>query len=89
MTWYEADAYLTGMEENEKISWEQTRLIMYAVTQCNSKKKLSPKDVLKLPWDNEKTTSEEIDWAEVARMREEIRLEEKRMKQQLKTDDDD
>lgn len=76
MSWQEIDAYLMGMEEAERNSWDQTRLIMYAVAQSNSRKRLRPKDVLPLPWDNEKPKDDDIDWAEVERMRAEIKLEE-------------
>lgn len=78
MTWAEVDAYLTGLDEAERTSWDQTRMIMYTVAQCNSRKKLRPKDILPLPWDDEKPQHEEIDWAEVERMRAEVKLEQQK-----------
>ena len=41
-------------EEEEFIDrWNQTRMIMYAVFQSQSTKKLKPTDILKLPWEKD------------------------------------
>ena len=76
MTWHEVDAFLSGMDDANRLSWEQTRMIMYTIAQSNSRKKLRPKDILPLPWDDEKPQHEEIDWAEVERLRAEVKIEE-------------
>lgn len=75
MTWQEAEAFLDGMVEAEHTSWERTRCIVHAVVQCNSSRKVSPQDVMKFPWEDEGPKHQDIDWAEVERLREEVKLE--------------
>ena len=57
MQWYEVDSCLNGLENKNKISWEQTRFISYIMAQCNSTKKLKPSDILSFKWDDEQDTS--------------------------------
>ena len=54
MQLYEIPAILERLQFNHRDSWEQTRMIMYVIAQSNSKKKLSPSDIMRFPWE-EKT----------------------------------
>lgn len=64
---YELDAIINGIENKQRPSWEQTRMIMYMIAQCNSTKSLNPIDILKFNWDEVK---EETNWDEVKEARE-------------------
>ena len=37
-----------------RLGWEQTRLIIHACLSPHSKKRLNPKEILPLPWDNQR-----------------------------------
>lgn len=53
---YELTLLLDSIGYAYRDSWEQTRLIMYSITQPNSKRKIKPKDILKFPWDTKAAT---------------------------------
>lgn len=53
MQMYEIPAILERLSFRYRDSWEQTRMIMYVIAQGNSKKKLTPSDLLSFPWDQE------------------------------------
>lgn len=55
---YEIDSILNDRSYKNRDLWEQTRMIMYIIAQVNSKRKLSPSDIIAFPWDN--TKDEEI-----------------------------
>lgn len=76
MKQYELDAIIKGIENKSKPSWEQARMIMYMVAQCNSTKNLKPTDIMKFTWDEEK--KEETDWSEIRAAKETL----KQLKQQ-------
>ena len=64
LTPYEAEAYLKGIEQRGRASWEQTRMAAY----CSLApwiKDLKPSEVMKFAWDGETNTEaptrEEID----------------------------
>lgn len=59
MQWYEAEACLQGLEDKNKVSWEQTRFISYVTAQVNSTKKLKPTDILSFTWDKPEEASKE------------------------------
>ena len=42
-----------NIQNKNKDSWEQARLISYIIAQTNSTKKLKPQDILKFSWDSE------------------------------------
>jgi len=52
MQQWELIDFTNVVEYSNASSWEQTRSIMYIIAQVNSKKKLSIKDIMHLPWDN-------------------------------------
>ena len=55
--WELYELYQT-IEYADSNNWEQTRAMMYVIAQVNSKKKLSPEDIMKFPWENKGTTPE-------------------------------
>lgn len=57
---YEVSALLEKMQYRHRDAWEQTRLIMYVIAQSNSKKKLSPEEIMKFPWEDEKGSEERM-----------------------------
>ena len=79
----EVEAFLSGWEKECREDWERMRYIMYSIVQVNSKKRLSPEDVMKFGWDNEDDGDEKrataADW-------EMARAEARRMKEILKQD---
>ena len=50
---YEISIIVDNLQFNNKESWEQTRFIAFANIQKSTKKKLSPQDILKFPWEKE------------------------------------
>ena len=69
---YEAEAFMKGVEQAGRASWEQTRMQMFSSLAPWSKN-LKPSDLLSFTWDDEtkvEATKEEIDnareWAKEA-----------------------
>ena len=50
-TMWEVIDLIEGIKWMDRNTWEQTRLQSYLTVQVNSKNKLTPQDILKLPWD--------------------------------------
>lgn len=62
---YEAEAFLKGVEQAGRTSWEQTRMQMYSALAPWSKD-LKATDILEFAWDKERAdapTREDIDFA--------------------------
>ncbi len=55
---YELQIICESLHLRTKDSWEQSRLIAYLIAQTNSKKKLKPTDVIKFPWENDKSETQ-------------------------------
>lgn len=69
-TEYEVMALLQVMEYATKTQWETMRANMYVVAQTQSTKKLTPQDIMVLPWEKvEKQKEQEISTEEVNRMK--------------------
>lgn len=51
---YEINVLLAHSDRRERGEWERARLIAYTVAQSQSTKKLTPKELFPLPWDDEK-----------------------------------
>jgi len=84
---WELAEFANVIEYNNAAGWEQTRSIMYMIAQVNSKKKLSIKDIMKLPWDMENNKSnKEITNEEIAMLQKKAEERIKLMKQQKQTD---
>lgn len=58
---YEATEYLGSLQYKDKTGWEQTRQLAYVMAQVNSTKKITPQDVMRTPWDEEKNPVEVTD----------------------------
>ena len=54
---YEAEAFLKGVEQAQRDSWEQTRSVMYSNLAPWSKD-LKPKDVMEFAWDKERAAAD-------------------------------
>lgn len=51
---YEINSLLQHADRRERGEWERARLIAYTVAQSQSTKKLTPRELIPLPWDDEK-----------------------------------
>ena len=71
---YEIPAILERLSFKYRDSWEQTRMIMYVIAQGNSKKKLTPSDLISFPWDQENNVqSSAPSEGEMERLREKVK----------------
>lgn len=56
MQMYEVQPLIQAMHLKHRDSWEQSRMIAYIIAQVNSRKKLSPTDIVRFVWDDNKET---------------------------------
>lgn len=63
MTFVECAAFLRGMRRKERAEIENTRLIMWAIFQSQSRRSLELEDVLKL--EDEDSSEKGVDWEEL------------------------
>lgn len=73
---WEVAALLRTPDPKEKGAWERARIIAYITAQVFSSKKITPADVLPLPWDNDTTegvSTPEQEAEAMARVREETK----------------
>lgn len=85
MSFYELEALMENLYLVDKSPWEMTRTLAYIIAQVNSKKKLSPEKILRLPWDSESSSDHtRLTDAEVARLEEERKILEEKMRPHLK-----
>lgn len=75
---YEIEALIENLWMKDKTSWEQTRTVGYITAQCQSTKKIDPKQMMSFPWEGD-NSDEEITSDE----REEILREMKAMEDRL------
>lgn len=78
MQFYEIECLIENMWMKDKTSWEQTRTVGYITAQCQSTKKIDPKQMMSFPWESD-NSDEEI----TADEREEILREMKAMEDRL------
>lgn len=72
---YELYEIINNLRYLERNDWERTRLNMYSNVQMNTKKKLTPKDILSFPWENEsEEDSKEISKEDIERLKEKSKL---------------
>ena len=45
------EALIENLWRKNKESWEQTRTVSYVTAQCQSTKKLDPKELMSFPWE--------------------------------------
>lgn len=50
---YELDFLLDNLSYSDRFEWERCRLQAYSTVQCQSTKKLTPKDIITFPWEKE------------------------------------
>ena len=51
MEWYEMEALIENLWMKNRETWEQTRTISFVTAQCQSTKKLDPKEMMPFTWD--------------------------------------
>jgi len=51
MELWEAFTLTNELGYTDRSLWESSRLIAYIIAQCNSKKKLTPQDIIKFEWE--------------------------------------
>ena len=49
---YEVNTIIENLPYLDRTSWEQHRFQIYSSVQMNSKKKISPTDIMQFAWDN-------------------------------------
>ena len=59
MQMYELPVLLENIHKRKKEEWEQIRFVSYLIAQTNSAKKISPTDLLKFSWDEDKELQKE------------------------------
>lgn len=69
MQFYELEAVLEGLQERDKVSWEQARMVAYITAQCNSTKSIKPTDIIKFTWEE---ATEEVQWNELKDIRKQL-----------------
>lgn len=50
---FEIEIALEGLHLKHKELWEAARMIMYSVVQSHNSKRIDPKSMMPLPWDDE------------------------------------
>lgn len=59
-----------NLQYTDTNSWEQCRLHLHTLSSMFSKKKIEPKDIMSLPWDNKKEKgTTEISDADILRLK--------------------
>lgn len=73
---YEIKSLFKKAHYRYRQSWDQTRSIVYAIAQSNSKKHLTPTSVMKFPWDDETQDDEapRTTVADLERLKERARM---------------
>ncbi|MDD6209115.1 MAG: hypothetical protein PUB21_00745 [Bacteroidales bacterium] len=70
MTELEVSAVLDGLERQRREEWERTRRICYTIVQVNSRKPLSPTDIMRFSWDKGQNIAERaMEEADIERLR--------------------
>ena len=49
---YEVNTIIENLPYLDRTSWEQNRFQVYSTVQMNSKKKLTPSDIMKFAWES-------------------------------------
>ena len=56
---YEVQSIIENLEYYERPEWERTRFQSYCGVQSNSTKRISPQDILQLPWEKEESSTDQ------------------------------
>lgn len=71
MQTYEVNDIIEGLQYTDRNLWETSRMNSYILAQVNSKKKLSPTDIIKFSWENNEEAKEiEISNEDIKRLKE-------------------
>lgn len=71
MQTYEVNDILECLQYTDRNLWETSRMNSYILAQVNSKKKLSPTDIIKFNWENNEEAKEiEISNEDIKRLKE-------------------
>lgn len=70
MQTYEVNDIIECLQYADVNLWEVGRINSYVIAQTNSKKKLSPTDIIKFPWDKDETKEIEISNEDIQRLKE-------------------
>lgn len=71
MQTYEVNDIIEGLQYTDRNLWETSRMNSYILAQVNSKKKLSPTDIIKFNWENNEEAKEiEISNEDIKRLKE-------------------
>lgn len=57
---YEIEPIVQNIPFIEKGDWERTRFLAYCNLQKSSSKSISPKDLIAFPWENEESSTDQI-----------------------------
>ena len=60
-----AEAWRKAGERRERSGWEQTRMQCLCMLQPYSRHRLSPRDVMRFPWDEEESQTEKLTAEEI------------------------
>lgn len=72
---YELYDIIDNLQYLDRNDWERTRLSVYSNVQMNTKKKITPKDILTFPWENEpEEVVNDISNEDIQRLKEKSKL---------------
>ena len=77
---YEIQDIISNLEYNERDEWERTRFLSYTNIQKSCSKRLSPTDLITVPWENEESSTDQINGNSEPLSKEDIQ----RLKEQAK-----
>ena len=77
---YEVQDIISNLEFYDRNGWSQTRFLSYTNIQKNSSKRISPQDLIKFPWENEESSTDQINGNSEPLSKEDIQ----RLKEQAK-----
>lgn len=77
---YEIQDIISNLEYYERPEWERTRFLAYCNIQKSSSKRISAQDIITFPWENEESSTEQINGNSEPLSKEDIQ----RLKEQAK-----
>lgn len=77
---YEIQDIISNLEYYERPEWERTRFQSYCNIQKSSSKRISPQDLITLPWEKEESSTDQINGNSEPLSKEDIQ----RLKEQAK-----
>ena len=78
---YEVEPIIQSLPISEQNEWERTRFLAYCNIQKSSTKKLKPADLITFPWENEESSTDQINGnsepltqSEIERLKEQAKI---------------